>query len=35
MKRECLLILTILVLAIFLSRCSGGIATPSTDETKI
>ncbi len=35
MKRKCLLILTILVLAIFLSGCSGGIVTPSTDEAKI
>jgi hypothetical protein len=35
MKRKCLLILTILVLAIFLSGCAGGIVTPSTDEAKI
>lgn len=35
MKRKRLLILAILVLAIFLSGCSGGIVTPSTDEAKI
>ena len=35
MKRKCLLILTILVLVIFLSGCSGGIVTPSTDVAKI
>jgi len=35
MKRKCLLILTILVLAIFFSGCSGGITTPSTDGAKI
>jgi hypothetical protein len=35
MKRKCLLILTILVLAIILSGCAGGIVTPDTDEAKI
>jgi len=35
MKRKCLLILTILVLAIILSGCATGVATPSTDEAKI
>lgn len=35
MKRKCLLLLTLLVLSIFLSGCSGGIVTPSTDEAKI
>jgi len=35
MKRKCLLILTVLVLAIFLSGCAGGIVTPDTNEAKI
>lgn len=35
MKRKCLLILTILTLALILSGCAAGIVTPSTDEAKI
>ena len=35
MKRKCLLILTILVLAIIISGCAGGIVTPDTDEAKV
>jgi len=35
MKRKCLLILTILALALILSGCAAGIVTPSTDEAKI
>jgi len=34
-EKKCFLILTILVIAIFLSGCSGGIVTPSTDVAKI
>ena len=34
MKRKISLLLTILVLVIFLSGCSGGIVAPSTDEAK-
>jgi hypothetical protein len=35
MKRKCLLILTILALALILSGCAGGIVTPDTNEAKI
>lgn len=35
MKGKCLLILTILALALILSGCAGGIVTPLTDEAKI
>ena len=35
MKRKGILLLTFLVLAIFLTGCTGGIVTPLTDEAKI
>ena len=35
MKRKCTLILTFLIMAIFLSGCTGGIVTPATDEQKV
>ena len=35
MKRKGILLLTFLVLAIFLTGCTGGVVTPLTDEAKI
>ena len=35
MKRKGILLLTFLVLAIFLTGCTGGVVTPLTDEVKI
>lgn len=36
MKRKSVLLLSILILAIFLTGCStGGVVTPTTDEAKI
>jgi len=35
MKRKSILLLLILILAIFLTGCTGGVVTPLTDEQKI
>ena len=35
MKRKCTLILILLILAIFLTGCTGGVVTPATDEAKV
>jgi len=35
MKRKGLLLLSILILAIFLTGCTGGVVTPATDEAKV
>lgn len=35
MKRKCTSILILLILAIFLTGCTGGVVTPLTDEQKI
>ena len=35
MKRKSILLLSILILAIFLTGCTGGVVTPATDEAKI
>ena len=35
MKRKIILLLTILILVIFLTGCTGGVVTPATDEAKV
>ena len=35
MKRKIILLLSILILVIFLTGCTGGVVTPATDEAKI
>jgi len=35
MKRKIILLLSILILAIFLTGCAGGVVTPATDEAKV
>jgi len=35
MKRKGFLLLSILILAIFLTGCTGGVVTPATDEAKV
>jgi len=35
MKRKSILLLSILILAIFLTGCNGGVVAPATDEAKV
>ena len=35
MRRKIILLITILILVIFLTGCTGGVVTPATDEAKV